>query len=55
MDEARALHTLGRVRLVQGRREDALEVLAQASDQATVDGAVALPELVEDFDRALAP
>ncbi len=55
MDEARALHTLGRVYLAQNRREDALEVLAQASDQATVDGAIALPELLEDFDRALAP
>ncbi|MGC9397896.1 MAG: tetratricopeptide repeat protein [Anaerolineae bacterium] len=55
VERARALHTLGRLRLAEGRYEEAREVLARASDLATVDGEVALPELAADFDRALAP
>lgn len=54
IEQARALHTLGRVYLAQGRREEALDALARASDLATVKGATALPELNEDFNRAIA-
>jgi len=55
VDEARAVHTLGRVYLAQGRKEAALETLARASDLARVDGEVAIPEIMTDFDRAVAP
>ncbi|MDY0019644.1 MAG: tetratricopeptide repeat protein [Anaerolineae bacterium] len=55
IQKAQALHTLGRIYLAQGRKEDAKEVLAQASGLATVDGHVGLPDLVADLDRALAP
>ncbi len=55
LQRARALHTLGRIYLQQGRKEDAKAVLAQASDLATVDGQIHLPGLSEDLDRAIAP
>ena len=55
VDEARAVHALGRVYLAQGRKEAALETLARASDLARVDGEVAIPEIMTDFDRAVAP
>ena len=55
IQQAQALHTLGRIYLAQGRREDAARVLAQAAGLATVDGHVGLPSLVEDMDRASAP
>ena len=55
IQQAQALHTLGRIYLAQGRKEDAASVLAQAADLAMVDGRVGLPGLVEDMDRALAP
>jgi tetratricopeptide (TPR) repeat protein len=55
IQQAQALHTLGRIYLAQGRKEDAASVLAQATDLAMVDGRVGLPGLVEDMDRALAP
>lgn len=55
IQQAQALHTLGRIYLAQERKEDAARVLAQAAGLATVDGRVGLPGLVEDMDRALAP
>lgn len=55
IQQAQALHTLGRIYLAQGRKEDAAHVLAQAAGLATVDGHVGLPGLVEDMDRAIAP
>lgn len=53
IDEARALHALGRAYLAQGRKEAALDVLAEASDLASVEGATALPQIMADFDRAI--
>lgn len=55
IQHAQALHTLGRIYLAQGRKEEAKQVLARASDLAIVDGRIGLPELVADFDRAIAP
>jgi tetratricopeptide (TPR) repeat protein len=55
IDRARAMHALGRVYLAQGRKEAAREALARASDLATVDGEIAIPGIVTDFDRAVAP
>ena len=55
IQRAQALQTLGRIYLIQGRKQEAKQVLARASDLATVDGRIGLPELVEDFDRAIAP
>ncbi|MEA3397750.1 MAG: tetratricopeptide repeat protein [Chloroflexota bacterium] len=55
IQQAQALHTLGRIYLAQGRKEDAASILTQAADLAMVDGRVGLPSLVEDMDRALAP
>jgi tetratricopeptide (TPR) repeat protein len=55
IEEAQALHTLGKVYLAQGNKEQAAEVLAEASGLATVDGQVVLPGLIEDLDRAIAP
>jgi hypothetical protein len=49
------MHALGRVYLAQGRKEAAREALARASDLATVDGEIAIPGIVTDFDRAVAP
>ncbi len=55
IQQAQALHTLGRIYLAQGRKEEAASVLTQAADWAMVDGRVGLPGLVKDMDRALAP
>lgn len=55
LQRAQALHTLGRIYLEQGRKEEAKTILAQASDLATVDGQIRLPGLSDDLDRAIAP
>lgn len=55
IQQAQALQTLGRIYLAQGRKEDAKQALARASDLATVDGRVGLPDLIADLDRAVAP
>lgn len=55
LQQAIALHTLGRVYLAQGRTEDAKQVLSQAADLSTADGKIALPELAKDVERAFAP
>lgn len=55
IQEAQALHTLGRIYLKQGHVAAAQRALTEASDLATVDGKVILPGLREDFDRTLAP
>lgn len=55
LQQAIALHTLGRVYLAQNRKEDAKQVLSQAADLATADGKIALPELAKDVERAFAP
>lgn len=55
LQQAIALHTLGRIYLTQGRKEDAKQVLSQAADLATADGKIALPELAKDVERAFAP
>ncbi len=52
---ARALHTLGRVYLAQGRKADARQVLGEASALATSGGRVIFVELSQDLDRAVAP
>ncbi len=53
IEKALAMQTLGRVRIAQGRPEEAKQLFAQASDLATVDGQVGLPELVADIDALL--
>jgi tetratricopeptide (TPR) repeat protein len=55
LERARGLHTLGRVYLVQGRKEDAFDVLTEAVDIATIDGEIALGGLEDDLKRALEP
>ncbi|MEA3308960.1 MAG: hypothetical protein U9Q70_05555 [Chloroflexota bacterium] len=53
IETALALQTLGRLRMAQGRQEEAKQLFAQASDLATVDGQVGLPELAADIDALL--
>ncbi len=55
MDRARALQVLARVYVEQGRREEARQLLAEASDLAKVDGRPMLPGLDEDMGRLLSP
>ena len=51
IDKARALHTLGRVYIAQGRTEEAKQSLSRAADLATSGGQVVLAELSEDMDE----
>ncbi|MFP4394407.1 MAG: tetratricopeptide repeat protein [Anaerolineales bacterium] len=51
IDKARALHTLGRIYIAQGRTEEAKQPLSRAADLAASGGQVALAELSEDMDR----
>ncbi len=55
IEEARALHTLAKVRIAQERTEEAKELLAQASNIASVNGQMWLPGIAEDFDQLLQP
>ncbi len=55
IQQAQALHTLGRIYLGQGRIEEAQQALRNARDLAWVDGKVVLAHLNEDLDRATAP
>jgi len=52
VDEAIALHTLGRIYLQQGRQADALRVLETAADLASREGDIALAGLAESLDAA---
>lgn len=51
IDKARALHTLGRIYIAQGRTEEAKQTLSRAADLAASGGRVALAELSEDMDE----
>ena len=51
IDKARALHTLGRVYIAQGRTEEAKQPLSRAADLAASGGRVAYQELSEDMDK----
>jgi tetratricopeptide (TPR) repeat protein len=53
LERARALHTLGRIYLEQGRVEEAQRTLAEAADSATSEGRIVLAGLVKDLERAL--
>ena len=52
IEQAMALHTLGRVYLAKGLNADAEKVFIQAMDLSTVDGFVILPDLPDDFNRS---
>jgi len=54
-DRARSLHTLGRIYLSQGRKEDARKALSQAADYAMADGRIAMPEIATDLEKTYAP
>ncbi|NBD35237.1 MAG: hypothetical protein GVY30_04470, partial [Chloroflexi bacterium] len=51
IDQARALHTLGRIYIAQGRTQEAKETLSRAADLATSGGKVAYKELSDDMDK----
>jgi tetratricopeptide (TPR) repeat protein len=52
IEQAMALHTLGRIYLVKGLNADAEKVFIQAMDLSTVDGFVILAGLPDDFNRS---
>jgi tetratricopeptide (TPR) repeat protein len=52
IEQAQALHTLGRIYLAKGLNAEAEKILIQAMDLCTVDGFVILPGLPDDFNRA---
>jgi len=52
IQEAVALHTLGRIYLEQNRMDDARQVLTEAADLVTTDGDVVLAGLQDDLERA---
>jgi len=51
IDQARALHTLGRVYIAQGRTKEAKDTLSRAANLATSGGRVAYKELSDDMDK----
>lgn len=55
VNRARALHTLGQIYLIQGRKMDARTVLNKAADLVMADGRIALPGLSEDLEKTFAP
>jgi tetratricopeptide (TPR) repeat protein len=55
LQKALALQTLGRIYLAQGRKEDARNILNQASDLATADGKLALAGLSKDLEKTFEP
>lgn len=54
-EKARGLHTLGRIYLAQGRKEEARSVLNQAASYAMADGRIAMPEIAADLEKTFAP
>ena len=55
INRARGLHTLGRIYLVQGRKEEAREVLSEAADAVMADERIGMPEIAEDLQKTFAP
>ncbi len=55
LERARGLHTLGRIYLAQGRKDDARNALSQAADYAMADGRIAMPEIATDLEKTYAP
>jgi len=54
-DRARGLHTLGRVYMIQDRKEEARSVLNDAANLAMADERIAILELEEDLEKTFAP
>jgi tetratricopeptide (TPR) repeat protein len=52
IQEAVALHTLGRIYLQQNRMDEARQALTEAADLVTSEGRVVLAGLVDDLERA---
>ena len=53
--KALALHTLGRIFLVQDRKEEAKRVFSDAASIMASEGQIGFVELTQDMEKALMP